>query len=111
MLGAGQPVKAAQAAQSLNHSAEQPNRKRPGSDSLDPTLRTAQLEFAENRVYEGSGRNIFQTLPADQPGPPQKTPPPAQKRKETQAAPALRLRFFGFCVERARSNNGVSLSG
>jgi hypothetical protein len=67
---------------------------------LDPTLQLAQLELTEHEVYEGSGRNIFQSLGED---PPQKTQTAAPKPKTgpttilvTAAAPPIGLKFFGI---------------
>ena len=69
------------------------------SNSLDPTLRYAQLNLTENERYEGSGRNIFQidseARTAKIPPAPEPIPPaPAAKATVEQT----RQRFFGFAL-------------
>ena len=70
------------------------------SDTLDPTLQLAQLELTEHELYEGTGRNIFQSYGQDQP---QKAKPePTAKPKPpstilvTSAAPPIGLKLFGI---------------
>jgi hypothetical protein len=76
--------------------------KRHNSDSLDPTLRLSQLEVTEHEVYEGTGRNIFQSLDEDQPVKIQPVPKPMKDPPNTilvaAAAPPLGLKFFGVAT-------------
>jgi len=67
-------------------------------DTLDPTLRLAQLESTENEGYEGSGRNIFQsygedTLAKKTPAP---RPEPSPDSSPAIAMPTIPLKFFGL---------------
>jgi hypothetical protein len=70
------------------------------NDSLDPTLRLARLELTEHEVYEGSGRNIFQSYGEEQPEKPRPRPKPQPTPPATivvtAAAPPIGLRFFGI---------------
>lgn len=65
--------------------------------SLDPMLETQQLALAENRLYEGTGRNIFRSEHAPHQQsvvyPPKPTPPAPIPE---HVAPAIALRFFGY---------------
>lgn len=76
--------------------------KRHNSDSLDPTLRLSQLEVTEHEVYEGTGRNIFQSLDEDQPVKAGPAPKPLSTPPSTivvaAAAPPLGLKFFGVAT-------------
>jgi len=73
------------------------------SDSLDPTLRISQLELTEHGVYEGSGRNIFQSDWEDKP---EKWRPEPKKPQSTTgatttlvtSAPPIGLTFFGIAT-------------
>lgn len=77
-----------------------PKIKLKNSDTLDPTLRIAQLELTEHEVYEGSGRSIFQSYGQDQP---EKSRPAPKKPESTTpaailvsaAAPPIGLKFYG----------------
>ncbi len=68
------------------------------ASSLDPTLRLALLQSAEDTKYTGTGRNIFRAE-VDIPKPVQQvvTPPPvAQGPPPPPPHPPLPLKFFGF---------------
>lgn len=75
------------------------------SDSLDPTLRLAQLELTEHEMYEGTGRNIFQSLGKEPEEQTKKTRPASKSSKPpdtilvTAARPPIGLRFFGVATE------------
>jgi hypothetical protein len=72
------------------------------TDSLDPTLQLAQLELTEHEVYEGTGRNIFQSYGEQQPEKPQPAskpqPTPPATILVTAAAPPVGLKFFGIAT-------------
>jgi len=74
--------------------------------SFDPTLRLAKLKESESKAYEGAGRNIFSTDPeihaTEEAGPVEivrgdSKPSPV---KDEHAASPLRLRVFGFAMEK-----------
>jgi len=73
-------------------------KKEVNQDALaDPRLHCERLQLAENRVYEGSGRNIFHSGGLVRPRRiavrPEPTPPDPLPEL---VVPTIRLRFFGF---------------
>ena len=67
------------------------------TNSLDPTLRYAQLELAENQQYTGSGRNIFKIYVEDEPKTALPDPKPGPLvHSEQRITPEIPLKFFGF---------------
>lgn len=71
------------------------------TDTLDPTLQLAQLELTEHEMYEGTGRNIFQSYGEDQPQKAEPSPTPKPQRPVstilvTSAAPPIGLKLFGL---------------
>lgn len=65
----------------------------------DPTLHFEQLDLAENQLYRGTGRNIFQFEEISHtrqiPTPPKPFPPDAVADRVVQP---IALRFFGFAL-------------
>ncbi len=73
-------------------------RKVAPASSLDPTLRLALLQSAEDTKYTGTGRNIFMAqVDIPKPVQPPVTPPTPQPQVYTPPPhPPLPLKFFGF---------------
>jgi hypothetical protein len=73
-------------------------------ENLDPTLRLDLLASSEQTLYEGKGRNIFVSAPAEVDIPQPKAPavtdpandPAIYHPPVIAAAPPIPLKFFGF---------------
>jgi hypothetical protein len=78
-------------------SPQKPKRKMNHDTARDPRLDYEQLQLTENRIYEGTGRNIFRSelvvrtrkmVVPPRPALPSRVPEPVLS--------SIRLRFFGF---------------
>lgn len=77
-----------------------PKTKLRNVNTLDPTLRLAQLQLTEHRVYQGSGRNIFQSYEGSRPQKTQSAPKPQPTTPTpipvTKAPTLFEVQFFGI---------------
>jgi hypothetical protein len=88
----------AEPAKIANSSNPQKRKIKMGQDTwLDPTLNYEQLKLTENRIYEGTGRNIFRSEVVVRRRKVAAPPDPAPPISVAETAVVnIRLRFFGF---------------